>query len=231
MSNMAIWKDLSTPPDWAKKPIQAGRLKGKTDINPMWRYEAMTFQFGPCGEGWKYTIDNLWKEEVNGGCVLAFAQITLYIKNGDNWGDGIPGIGGNQMVQVEKAGLHSNDECYKMAVTDALSVACKMIGVGADVYKGISDSKYSNNTQSQYNPTPRNNSQPQNPNVIELLNIDQVTVLQDEIARRQGMDDITGLLSWVGKTWKYEVKEVADIRQANYKHVLSAIQKKPLKND
>ncbi len=142
MSNMAIWKDLTTPPEWAKKPIKAGRLKGKTDINPMWRYEAMTFQFGPCGEGWKYTIDSLWKEEVSDGCVLAFAQVTLYIKNGEEWGEGIPGIGGNQMVALEKAGPHPNDECYKMAVTDALSVACKMIGVGADVYKGLSDSKY-----------------------------------------------------------------------------------------
>lgn len=139
---MAIWKDLSTPPDWAKKPIAAGRLKGKTDINPMWRYEAMTFQFGPCGEGWKYTIDKLWKEDANDGCVIVFALVTLYIKNGDNWSEGIPGIGGNQMVQIEKTGLHANDECYKMAVTDALSVACKVIGVGADIYKGLSDSKH-----------------------------------------------------------------------------------------
>jgi len=142
MSNMQIWNDLSKPPSWALKPIKAGRLKGKSDINPQWRYEAMTKQFGICGEGWKYTVDKLWVEQGAHGCIMAFAQITLYVKNGDNWTDGIPGIGGNQMVQVESVGLHSNDECYKMAVTDALSVACKMLGVGADVYKGLSDSKY-----------------------------------------------------------------------------------------
>jgi hypothetical protein len=141
---MQIWNDLAKPPGWALKPIRAGRLKGKSDINPQWRYEAMTKQFGICGEGWKYTIDKLWTEQAAHGCVMAFAQITLYVKNGDEWTEGIPGIGGNQMVQVESAGLHSNDECYKMAVTDALSVACKMLGVGADVYKGLSDSKYDN---------------------------------------------------------------------------------------
>jgi len=140
---MQIWNDLAKPPDWALKKIQAGRLKGKSDINPQWRYEAMTKQFGVCGEGWKYTIDKLWAEQAAHGCIVVFALVTLYVKNGGDWTDGIPGIGGNQMVQVESAGLHSNDECYKMAVTDALSVACKMIGVGADVYKGLSDSKYS----------------------------------------------------------------------------------------
>jgi len=144
MPNMQIWNDLAKPPEWALKKITAGRLKGKSDINPQWRYEAMTKQFGLCGEGWKYTIDKLWVEQAAHGCIMAFALITLCVKNGDAWTEGIPGIGGNQMVQVESAGLHSNDECYKMAVTDALSVACKMIGVGADVYKGLSDSKYSN---------------------------------------------------------------------------------------
>ena len=55
----------------------------------------------------------------------------------------IPGIGGSMFVASEKAGLRTNDECYKMAVTDALSVAMKMLGVGADIYMGRYDgSKY-----------------------------------------------------------------------------------------
>lgn len=32
---------------------EAGKLKGKTDINPMWRIKVLTETFGPCGEGWK----------------------------------------------------------------------------------------------------------------------------------------------------------------------------------
>jgi hypothetical protein len=142
MSNLDIWNAMKQPPKEALKNIGGGRLKGMTDIKPQWRYLAMTERFGPIGIGWKYTIDKLWTEPGAGGEVLAFAIITLYIKI-DQWSDGIPGIGGSTIIDKETAGLHSNDEGYKMAVTDALSVAMKMIGVAADVYMGSwNGSKY-----------------------------------------------------------------------------------------
>ncbi|MCP3683573.1 MAG: hypothetical protein GY861_12870 [bacterium] len=65
----------------------------------------------------------------------------------------------------------------------------------------------------------------------ELLTLDQVTVIQDEINERQGMDDITGLLKWIGKTWNYNVEEIADIKQGNYNHILKKKKKKPLRHD
>ena len=139
-----IWDALRQPPKEALKPIQAGRLKGKTDINPQWRYEAMTDQFGPCGIGWKYEIKRLWTEPGPEGQVFAFAEVLVYFKKDgtggpipdDVWSDPVPGIGGSMMVIKEKAGLHANDEGYKMAITDALSVALKMLGVAADIYQG-----------------------------------------------------------------------------------------------
>lgn len=140
------WKRLSQPPKWALKQIQAGRLKGKSDINPQWRYQAMTEVYGECGCGWKYTIDSLWNEEAADGQKFAFARISLQVicSNGE-WSDPIPGIGGHMLLQKEKSGLHSNDEAYKMAVTDALSTAMKMLGVAADVYAGLWDgAKYVN---------------------------------------------------------------------------------------
>lgn len=144
MSNMAIWEALRTPPQTALKKIEAGRLKGKSDINPQWRYEAMTQQFGPCGIGWRYTIDRCWLEPTADGQVVAFAEVSLYVKAADRWSEAIPAIGGNMLVEKESKGLHVSDEAYKMAVTDALSVALKMIGVAADVYAGNMDGfKYS----------------------------------------------------------------------------------------
>ena len=139
-----IWDSLRQPPKEALKPIKAGRLKGKTDINPQWRYEAVIEQFGPCGIGWKYEIKRLWTEPGPDGQVFAFAEVYVYYKKDgtdgpipdDVWSDPIPGIGGSMLVAKESAGLHSNDEGYKMAVTDALSVALKMIGVAADIYMG-----------------------------------------------------------------------------------------------
>lgn len=134
-----FWKSLQTPPPSALKQIKGGRLKGMTDINPQWRLQAMTATFGPCGIGWKYTIDKLWTEAGSDSEVLAFAQVSVLICVDGQWSEPIPGIGGNQLVAAERNGLHSNDEAYKMAVTDALSVAFKALGVAADVYEGLWD--------------------------------------------------------------------------------------------
>lgn len=132
---MSIFNAVRAVPAQAQKAIQAGRLKGKTDINPMWRIQALTELFGPCGQGWGYTIERMWIEEGTGGERCAFAQIGLWYRteNGEK-SDPIPGIGGNMLITKERNGLYVSDECYKMALTDAISVAAKALGVGADIY-------------------------------------------------------------------------------------------------
>jgi hypothetical protein len=40
------------------------------------------------------------------------------------------------------AGIKSNDDGYKMAYTDAISVACKLLGMSADVYWAAGETKY-----------------------------------------------------------------------------------------
>ncbi len=136
MGNKDIWNSLKQPPSSALSAIMGGRLKGKTDISPQWRYEAMTEKFGPIGVGWKYEMGHLWSEPGPNDQMFAFAQVALYFKNGDEWSEAIPGIGGSMLVEKETSGPHANDEAYKMAVTDALSVAMKMLGIAADVYAG-----------------------------------------------------------------------------------------------
>jgi len=137
--NLKIWNAVKQPPRTALKPIEAGRLKGKSDINPMWRYLVMTEQFGICGIGWRYEVVRLWTEPAPDNQVFAFAHINLYVKLGDQWSEAIPGIGGHMLAEKEKAGLHANDEGYKMSITDALGTAMKMLGVAADVYAGLWD--------------------------------------------------------------------------------------------
>lgn len=151
-----IYNSLSRPPKDALRPIQAGKLKGKTDINPQWRYKAMTEAFGLVGIGWKYEIQKLWTEDGAGGEKLAFAQVAVYIKDGDKWSEPIVGIGGSRLVMIEKGAAVSNDEGYKMAVTDAFSTALKMLGVAADIYAGRWDG-----TKYTEAPAPVTNSQPQ----------------------------------------------------------------------
>jgi hypothetical protein len=142
MLNKETYNKLSKVPAEMTKKITGGRLNGLTDIKPQWRYQVLTEVFGLCGFGWKFTIDKLWTENGSGGQIFAFANITLFVKDGDKWSDGITGNGGSMLVVSESKGLHNSDEGFKMAITDALSTACKMIGVGADIYMGLPASKY-----------------------------------------------------------------------------------------
>lgn len=141
---MDKYKRLSRPPQTALKLIQAGRLKGKSDINPQWRIEAFTQEYGQCGTGWKFEIENLWNAPGPDDQVFAFAKIQLYVYIADSgWSSPVPGIGGSMLVAKETAKLHANDEAFKMAVTDALGTAMKFFGVAADIYMGLWDgSKY-----------------------------------------------------------------------------------------
>ena len=56
----------------------------------------------------------------------------------------IIGVVGSKLIARERDGLATNDEAFKMAVTDAFSTSLKMLGVAAAVYEGRWDgSKYS----------------------------------------------------------------------------------------
>lgn len=156
MDNLELWNKVKQPPKSALKKITGGRLSGMTDISPQWRLLALTEQFGSCGVGWKYTVDKLWQTDGPEGQVFAFALINLSTKQNGEWSEPIPGIGGSMLVTKEKAGLHVSDEGYKMAVTDALSVACKALGIAADIYMGLWDG-------SKYKDAPEPKKQDKNP--------------------------------------------------------------------
>jgi len=142
MENLTIYNAVRSVPDNAKKEIKGGRLNGKTDINPMWRLKVLTEQFGPCGIGWKPVIKKSWLEKADNGEIAAFVEIDLYYKYNGEWSEPVPGTGGSMFVAQEKNGPYVSDECYKMAYTDAISVACKALGIGADVYWSEDRTKY-----------------------------------------------------------------------------------------
>ena len=142
MEKMEIYDRVRSVPDEAKKSISAGRLKGMTDINPMWRIKKLTEEFGPCGIGWWTKVTDRWTETI-GDETCAFVDLELYVKVGDEWSKPITGSGGSKLATKERSGVYVSDECYKMAETDALSVACKKLGIGADVYFSADRTKYS----------------------------------------------------------------------------------------
>lgn len=132
-ANLKTYNKLRQVPQTALKTIQAGRLRGMSDINPMWRIKVLTENFGPCGFGWKYEVLKQWTEEQRNE-VKCFTNINLYVKIDGVWSEPIFGTGGSSYVTMEKSGPYVSDECYKMALTDAISVATKALGVAADVY-------------------------------------------------------------------------------------------------
>lgn len=158
---MEIYNRFRNVPDEAKKPITGGRLKGFTDINPMWRIKMLTDAFGMCGEGWYYKVTDKRLEKGANGEIAAFMDIELFIKikgKTDNsgiemaeWSMPIFGTGGSMFVANERNGAYTSDEAFKMALTDAISIACKSLGMGADVYFDKDRTKYD---QSSVEPNP-----------------------------------------------------------------------------
>jgi hypothetical protein len=149
VDNLLLYNAVRKVPDEAKKAIAGGRLKGMTDINPMWRIKTLTENFGMCGIGWVAPVVNKWLEKGSGEQVVANVEIELSVKIDGEWSKPIYGIGGSKFVDKEANGLFTSDEAFKMAYTDAISVACKMLGIGADVYWEKDRTKYDQQQQQQ----------------------------------------------------------------------------------
>ena len=180
MENMQIYEAVRAVPEQAKKPIKGGRLKGMTDINPMYRIKTLTEQFGPCGIGWYTEMIERWTEQSPPtGEVIACVRLALYVKVDDMWSAPIEGEGGAMLIEKERNGMHASDEAWKMAKTDALSVCCKALGIGADVYWEKDASKYTEfepeatlqpppmQPEPVYTPIPQDYA-PEPPQVVEL---------------------------------------------------------------
>ena len=151
-NKLAIYQEVRAVPVEAQKAFNNGRFSG-TDINPMWRIKVLTEQFGPCGIGWYYTIEKLWLENGAEGNVTANAQVNLFIKVNGEWSMPIPGVGGNSFITKTQRGVSTSDECYKMALTDAISVSAKALGVGADIYFATDRTKYSSQQEAKKSET------------------------------------------------------------------------------
>jgi hypothetical protein len=140
MKNLEKWNRLARVPVERLKTIQFGALKGKSDINPQWRYKAMTEVYGECGKGWNHRLSDVQIVDGANGEVLIFVEVKVWAGDKE-----FTGVGGDKIVTKDKNGLRSNDEAMKMAYTDALGTALKYVGVASEIYEGNFDgSKYVN---------------------------------------------------------------------------------------
>ena len=140
-----LWDKLRCVPQEVTKTFNNGRFAG-TDIKPVWRLEKLTETFGPVGFGWYIENVRFWLETAPNGEVKTNCELDLFVRMGDEWSKPIHGVGGNTFYSVSKTGVgFADDEGYKKAYTDAVSVAAKALGVGADIYAGnpaLDNAKY-----------------------------------------------------------------------------------------
>ena len=144
-----LFEKVSQPPQDAMKYIDAGKLKGKNEINPLWRMKAMTENYGNYGNGWKYEIVERWTEDIEPTKEkIAHCLLFLYTRNRrtGEWNGPSPAIGSSYLIVKDKNGLHGNDNAWASAITDAFGKACKPFGIGYAVYMGKA-----NNYNRQYN--------------------------------------------------------------------------------
>ena len=121
----------------------------------MWRIKALTEVFGPSGFGWYTEIVRTWTEASESGEMAVFVDINLFVKKDGEWSKPIFGNCGNKLIANEKKYENGqqvyipylDDDAYKKAYTDAISVAAKALGVGADVYFEKDKGKYASETK------------------------------------------------------------------------------------
>lgn len=162
---------MAKPPQDALNPIQFGRLKGKSDISPQWRIEALTEVFGLCGVGWYFEVlgstfvDVPATEEK-----MVYVTVAIHVKeDSGEWSKPVIGVGGDFVIIKDKNGLHGNDEAMQMAVTDGLGKAAKCLGIASDIYRGKYDSKYGwRDAKAKAEQTPEENWRMCNGNVIQV---------------------------------------------------------------
>lgn len=210
MGNLELYEKVRSVPKEAKKEIQAGRLKGKTDINPMWRIKVLTENFGKCGFGWYVTVVEKWIDEGASGEKTANVRINLYINENDKWSAPIEGIGGSLLIAKETAGLRTDDDAFKKAYTDAISVACKALGIGADVYWDKDPTKYDSNNgadkQTPPQPKQHQNSHKTPPKSNETPKTFQ-PITREEIVRKWGVKQVEETIAWFERKFACKMQE------------------------
>ena len=151
-SNMRIYEQVRSVPADALSVIEGGPLKGKSNINPQIRWEYLTRTFGPAGQCFRVEQVARWSESTGQGEVAVFCEVNLYYREDvtKEWSAPVFGQGGSMLMRRSTewvngqpvTTVHIDDEAYKKAYTDAVSVACKALGFAADVYYRQDETKY-----------------------------------------------------------------------------------------
>lgn len=151
--NTRIWDQVeTTDPSATKNFTGMGGFKG-TAIKPTYLMHKATQVFGPCGEGWGWTIleDRLddgapiqmpTKEWPDAPIILAklhTIKLELWYLGKDGQRCTIQQYGHTPFVFLQKSGVMTDWEAAKKSTTDAISKCLQPLGFAADIHMGMFD--------------------------------------------------------------------------------------------
>lgn len=234
MNNLEIYEKVRAVPDEAKKTIGGGRLKGMTDINPMWRIKKLTELFGACGIGWYVSDVTFDVRQCNDETVVNCTGL-LHTKPNGEWSDPIFGIGGSKLTVKETNGFYVDDEAYKKAYTDMLSVACKALGIGADVYWSKDSTKYTSGEHIlPKTPAKQNKTDFSGQYIRDLTELEKadgnrpiseksVKMLNSMLNAKRKMNEPETMQFYREICGIYKISNFSELKQADYKSIADAI--------
>lgn len=152
--NMKLWERVCVTDPKQVKPI-TGKDYGGNSPKPYWIVQRLTEEFGPCGIGWGYSIEDERFERFSETDVLHVAKVCLWYMLGDQRGEVVQ-MGQTKATYVTSKGTFKVDEdAPKKSVTDALVKCASYLGFAGDIFSGRwDDSKYIAWAKKQYEDAP-----------------------------------------------------------------------------
>lgn len=153
MTNTRIWDQVeTTDPSATKNFTGMGGFKG-TAIKPTYLMRKATEVFGPCGEGWGWTIlddrfddgaplqmpTKEWPDAPTVFAKLHTVKLELWYIGKDGQRCTIQQYGHTPFVLIQGGKIITDWEAAKKSTTDAISKCLQPLGFAADIHMGMFD--------------------------------------------------------------------------------------------
>lgn len=152
-NNTRIWDQVdTTDPSATKNFTGMGGFKG-TAIKPTYLMRKATEIFGPCGEGWGWTVledrfdeggplqapTKEWPEAPRINAKLHTLKIQLWYLGKDGQKCTVEHYGHTPFVLIQSGKIITDWEAAKKSLTDAIGKCLQPLGFAADIHMGLFD--------------------------------------------------------------------------------------------
>lgn len=206
-----LWdRNCKTDPS-AVKAITGKQYQGNSP-KPYYIVRRLTEEFGPCGDGWGFTILSERMERLTPTDVLHIACVRLWYESAEGHRCEFDQMGQTKAVYAKKdGGLVVDEDAPKKSVTDALVKCASYLGFAGDIFSGRwDDSKYVAELKREF-------EEPK----LTKAQVASLTKLIAEVEADESM-----LLEWLSTKTGIELKSLADAPADSYTHIVKALEKK-----